>query len=354
MSIQRLRLLISGSSRNTNTVGFFIASNLSNSIDFEILTFHDRFAVLLETVINKIIYRLLPWWIVSRMDRLFVSQVSNFKPDVVVIFKGMEISKRSLIKVRKRGVKLVNYNMDHPFIHFSKGTGNRFVEEAIPYYDLHISYSSIIASQLSDCYHVKTAVLPFGFHLTNAQYDKIIGEQLAEINEVCFVGNPDSIRSELLKELTQSKIKVNVFGFGWEKSFKNSELIQIHLPRKAGSYWSDALEFWRVLRQYRVQLNFFRPHNEGSHNLRTFEVTAVGGVLLTPDSGEQRQFFEEEKEIFFYKDKTSLVDQCRKLLTMTPVNITFVRNQARTRSIKEDYSYKRRALDLVTLIKQLP
>ncbi|MBI1767940.1 MAG: glycosyltransferase [Bacteroidetes bacterium] len=287
------------------------------------------------------------------MNKDFVNQVREFKPAVVLVFKGMEISKRSLMKIKTMGVKLANYNFDHPFIHFSRGTGNRFVTEAIPYYDLHISYSSLIAKQLLERYQVQTAVIPFGFHITEEQFANVILEDVPEINEVCFVGNPDSIRIAALQKLINEKIKINVYGFGWESYLKPSDWLTIHKHRRQGTFWEDQLEFWKVIRQYRIQLNFFRPHNEGSHNLRTFEVPSVGGILLTPDSMEQRSFFENERELFFYSDETGMIRQCKRLLAMEGKEINKIRNSARKKSIEQDYSYKRRTADLVALLKNL-
>jgi spore maturation protein CgeB len=352
-NVMKMRMLISGSNKNANTIGAFISRHLDSSIDFEILTFHDRFSAMVQSPGYRLLYRLWPRFVVSRMDAEFVRQVMVFKPEVVVVFKGMEISKNSLNQIRKLGVKLVNYNFDHPFNHFSRGTGNRFVTEAIPYYDLHISYSTSIASQLNERYKLPTAVIPFGYHLTNSQFEEVMNADDAEILEICFVGNPDEWRLKLLNKLRAEKLRVHVYGFGWEQQLPPSEYVVIHPPKAPGSYWSDPLEFWRVLRQYRVQLNFFRPHNEGSHNLRTFEVPAVGGILLTPDSVEQKQFFESEKEVFFYSDFESLAKQSRKILAMTPHEIKQVRNQARQRSVVENYSYKRRTHDMLKLIRNI-
>lgn len=349
----KLRMLISGSHKNSNTIGAFICRNLDDSVDFEILKFHDQFSHLLQSRWYKFLYRFWPQVLVARIDALFVQQVISFRPDVVVVFKGMEISKNSLIQIRKRGVKLVNYNFDHPFMHFSRGTGNRFVKEAIPFYDLHISYSTFIAQALTKRFKLHAAVIPFGFHLTAKQFEEVMNSGSVEIPEICFVGNPDAWRIEVLKKLLFEKLRVHVYGFGWEQQLPASELLVIHPSKAPGSYWSDPIEFWRVLRQYRVQLNFFRPHNEGSHNLRTFEVPAVGGVLLTPDSIEQRQFFESETEVFFYTDPESLVVQCRKLLAMSVQDISRVRNQARERSVRDDYSYARRTGDMMKLIRDI-
>lgn len=348
-----MRLLISASRKNTNTIPAFIIANFNGSFQYEILKVPDHFSQLLHSRFYRLVYHLFPVLIIRKMDKIFVQQVKDFRPTVVLIFKGMEISKWSLEKVKAMGVKLVNFNFDHPFHHFSKGTGNRFVKEAIPYYDLHVSYSSLIAAELKTKYAVNTAWIPFGFHLTDEQYAEVLAENRPEIKRVCFVGNPDSLRIDILKRLLTDGLAVDLYGFGWEKHLVPHDRLTVHYPRKPGAFWTDPVEFWKVLRQYRVQLNFFRPHNEGSHNLRTFEVPAVGGILLTPASEEQEKFFTAGQEIFFYTDYGSLVSQCLWLMDRETEWIGSVRDRARAKSLAGEYSYKRRTADLVRLIDNL-
>lgn len=348
-----MRLLIYASLRNSNTVGSFFIRNFDGSVDYEILRFPDQFADLLASKVFRAIYRFFPAYVVRKMDESFLHQVREFKPTTVLIFKGMEISSRSLIAAKNEGVKLVNYNFDHPFDFFSRGTGNRFVRDAIPAYDLHISYSSVIAQRLASQYRVNTSWIPFGFHITEEQYAEVINANRPEINRACFVGNPDRLRVKALKRLMAEEIPLSLYGFGWEDHFAPSRLVEIHPPRKPGSYWADPNEFWKVIRQYRIQLNFFRPHNEGSHNLRTFEVPAVGGILLTPESGEQRDFFDNGTEIFSYSDEESLVKECRRLLSADEKWVAAVRERARQKSVSNDYSYSRRTKDLLAVLRAL-
>ena len=349
----RQRLLISGSQRNTNTIGAFIIKNFDGSFPFEILEYPDQFSELLKSRIYRILNRLFPALIVRKMDKLLLRQLDRFNPTVVLIFKGMEISKWSLARIRAKGIKLVNYNFDHPFVFFSRGTGNRFVKEAIPFYDLHISYSKKITRELQQKFSVSCEWLPFGFHITEAQYLNVLAENRPEINRVCFVGNPDLRRIEILRKLVMEGVGIDLYGFGWEKFFESNQALTIYPHRNGRSYWQDPDEFWKVLRQYRVQLNFFRPHNEGSHNLRTFEVPAVGGILLTPTSEEQALFFDEGKEIFFYSGCEQLASKCRWLLSQDKNWIENIRINARTRSVSSDYSYERRTKDLLALLNNL-
>lgn len=348
-----MRLLIYGSARNPNTIASFFTRNFDSSVQYQILRFPDIFAEHLASSFYRIVFRVFPGFLIRKMDKHFLAQTREYSPDVILIFKGMEISKRSLIQVRKEGIKLVNYNFDHPFHFFSRGTGNRFVKDAIRSYDLHISYSTRIAKELSVKYGVRTACIPFGFHLTMEQFQEVVRENRPEVRRACFVGNPDGLRVVNLKRLVAENIPIALYGFGWEQYFEESDLVEIHPPRKPGSFWADPVEFWKVLRQYRVQLNFFRPHNEGSHNLRTFEVPAVGGILLTPKSDEQDEFFEDGIEMFTYDDLESLLGQCKWLLEQDTASIERSRSRAREKSLANDYSYSRRTQDLLRLLQNL-
>jgi spore maturation protein CgeB len=350
---KEMRLLIYGSLRNTNTIASFFVRHLGPGVQYQILRFPDQFSDLLRSKYYRLLYRFYPLLVVRRMDKSFLRQIEDFHPTVILIFKGMEISEWSLKRARRKGIKLVNYNFDHPYEFFSRGTGNRFVKASIPFYDLHISYSSAIAKNLAEKFCVQTAWLPFGFHLTSGHFQEVIQERRPEINRVCFVGNPDELRIVKLRRLVTEGIPISLYGFGWEKIFESNDRVEIHLPRKSGSFWGDPVEFWKVLRQYRVQLNFFRPHNEGSHNLRTFEVPAVGGILLTPASSEQEEFFEAGVDIFTYAGLDDLVYQCKLLLNMEQHVIDEMRIRAREKSLANDYSYDRRTRDLLRLLASL-
>jgi hypothetical protein len=267
----------------------------------------------------------------------------------------MEISKQALQKIKERGILLANYNLDHPFEFFSKGTGNRFVRDAIPYYDLHITYSRHIKQQLEKNYAVSTAWLPFGFHLTNEDFDKVLSAHLPEIPRACFIGNPDPLRIKAIKNLLKHQIPIDIYGFGWEKiNFRvDNSLLNRFGPSRSHAYWKAPIDFWKTIRQYRVQLNFFRPHNIHSHNLRTFEVPAVGGILLTPASDEQGLFFKEGLECFFYHSDTELIERCQSILNLSSAEAMIIREKARARSLSGKYSFHHRTKELLGILKSI-
>ncbi len=286
------------------------------------------------TPVHKVLYRLG----LSRIDRTvgegLLAEAERVRPDIIWVFKGMRITPAVLRTLRERGIRLANYNPDHPFLFSSRGSGNRNVTDGIGVYDLHLCYSRAVMERISREYGIATARLPFGFELSEPDFTAI--EPVPETARGCFVGNPDKTRVEHLVAMASGGIALDVFGHGWERYLPRHPHVRIH----------DAvygLDYWRTIRSYRLQLNIFRPHNTGNHNMRTFEVPGAGGILLAPDSPEHREFFRAGQEIFLYRDKEDMVRQARHLLSLSEEEAAAVRRAARERSVGSKYTYRERA-----------
>lgn len=285
------------------------------------------------SVYNKVLYRLNVSNIIKKINSEILRTAEDFKPDIVWVFKGMEVLPETLIILKQKKIKLVNYNPDHPFIISGRGSWNKNVFNSVPLYDLHFCYSKSLMQSIKDKYNIRTEFLPFGFELDDELYERI--KDINEINKICFLGNPDKIRYDLIKYLIGNGIQVDVYGHNWNKFFRSNSSSNLNIY---DAVYED--KFWETLIKYRVQLNIFRPHNIGSHNMRTFEIPAVGGIQLAPDSIEHREFFEEGKEIFLYKDKEELLIKVKMLLEMDNNAVNNIRILAREKSLSADYSYK--------------
>jgi spore maturation protein CgeB len=274
-------------------------------------------------------------WVYKAVNKELLLHCESVKPDIVWVFKGIEIFPETLVKIKAMGIMTVNYNPDHPFIRSFRSSGGENIPQSIPLYDLHFCYSKALGEKIKTDYHIPTVWLPFGYELSAAQYEMASKEP--EIQKICFVGNPDKKRVQVITDLSKNGLSIDLYGHGWDKFLKNNKNITCF----DGIYQDD---FWKVLRRYRLQLNIFREHNEGSHNMRTFEVPAVGGIMLAPDSEEHRFFFKDQQEAIFYSSDDELPNLCSKILSMK--SVTDIRKNSRNRSENGNYSYQRRA-DLV-------
>jgi spore maturation protein CgeB len=286
-----------------------------------------------QNIVNKVIHRLGISSVYRNIARELLDLIDDYQPDCIWVFKGMEIQPRVLKLAKQKGIKLVNYNPDNPFIFTGRGSGNSYIRQSLGFYDQFFTYNVEIQKQLIQKTGKPVEFLPFGFDLDHFDPEEI--QSLPEINNPCFLGNPDSDRASFINALNKKGLHLVLYGNNWSK-FVSPKMNTIF----------DAVygfDFYKVLYQYRLQLNIMRIHNLQSHNMRSFEIPAVGGIQLAPDTPEHRLFFEPGKEIMLY---TSIEDCCLKIneiLSWPNEKAEEFRKAAYTRCHSSAYDYRSRA-----------
>jgi spore maturation protein CgeB len=336
-----LKILIIGSEKE-HALESTYSKYLSQVADVDVFPSHDVFLDYFEkNIINKILYRLGLSNILSTINIDLLNYIEGKEFDIIWVWKGMEIFPKTLIDFKKTGAKVVNYNADHPFDFFSKGSGNKNVKNGLRCYDYHFSYSKQILKRITNELKIANSWLPFGYNFAQAP----IASKL--IKSVCFIGNPDAQRKLYIEKLIKSGIPVDVFGSDWEKFLSKDEAC---LKINGQVYQED---FIKVAQSYSVQLNIFRPHNIGSHNMRTFEMPALGCVMLSPYSEEHIELFTENEEMFFYRDIDEMITKSHEILSMPEEKLHEIKFKAHQKSIDFSYSYKSRADDVIQIFKNL-
>ena len=296
-----------------------------------------------KSIAHKVMYRFGFSRILREINAELIEKIAKNKPDIVFVFKGMEVFPETLKWIRSTGVKLVNYNPDNPFIFSGKGSGNRNITQSISLYDLHLTYDSEVKYKIEKDFGIACSILPFGFDLS---FELFADCQLQEeISKVCFLGSPDLHRAAFINSLARNELSIDVYGQGWNK-FVSRENIKVH-----DAVYDDV--FWRVLQRYRVQLNLMRPHNPCSHNMRTFEIPGVGGIQLAPNTRDHATYFKPDSEIFLFKNLADCSYQISRLLNLTAASSVEIRQAARQRSLTSGYSYLARAQQVFKAIEKL-
>ena len=298
-----------------------------------------------KNIFNKILFKTRIKTSYKEVSEGLVDKANEFKPDIIWIFKGMEIYPETLVLLKKQGFKLANFNPDHPFIISSRGSGNKNVTDSVGLFDLHFCYHLKLQKEIEERFHIPAIFLPFAYEESELVYTD--PGVIKEIKRVCFQGNPDKYRIEMVSILAANGFPVDIYGVGWQKT-KLAKTFGVEIYGIA-----TRPEFWRKNQEYRVQLNLFRQYNVGSHNMRTFEIPAVGGIQLTEYSDEQAKFFKENEEIFFFRKKEELLEKADELLNMSDSRTASIRSQARERSLRSGYTFADRALTVYNAFQQL-
>jgi spore maturation protein CgeB len=331
---------------DTNTLANNYFKYLVKNRNFEINSiFHgdDFFKKMNASILNKVIFRIFPSLFLKPINTGIISQINSFQPDIMFIFKGMEIYPDTLKYAKDRGVKLICYNGDHPYKYISKGSGNSNVLNSIKYYDIYLTYSKLIALDLERKFKIKTVFFPFASYS-----DKIneVGLVNNEINKACFIGFADESRALFINELVEMGASIDLYGSNWNKFIKQNSRLKIFDTL-------NGVEYFYKLVQYRVQINIFREHNINSHNMRTFEVPGIGGILLTERTNEQESFFKENEEVFFYDNIKDCKSKIDFLLSLSLDASLKIRRSAIKKCQERGYSYESRSKNLTELLLNL-
>ena len=295
-----------------------------------------------KNIFNKILFKTKINTGYTVVNKKILSLTEEFQPDIIWVFKGMEIFPETLKKLKGKH-KLVNYNPDNPFVFTGKGSGNSNITNSIGLYDLHFTYNKEIEKELKNKYHnIKVEYLPFGYDLNGFDITKEIEK---EVISPCFVGNPDHERADFIKELNKNGISFHLYGNGWDKFVSTKENVVSNAV--------TGLNYWKILRKYRVQLNLMRIHNPHSHNMRTFEIAPVGGIQLMPRNEEHLSFYKEDIEAFFYENIDEAVTKIKYILSLTKDNADSIRNAAIIRAIESRYSYENRVLQVLKIFNEM-
>lgn len=295
-----------------------------------------------DNLINKIFFRLGISQIISQINKKLINYIDHFEPEIILVFKGMEIKPSTLSYAKSKNIFLINYNPDSPFVFSGKGSGNKNVKESISLFNVHITYDSHIKKNIEKYYNIPTHIIPFGFEINQNIIENLKNHK--EIMKPCFIGMPDKYRVKFILDIAQSGIEIDVYGINWAKYIQHKN-VTLFSP-----VYDD--ELYVTLYKYRVQLNYMRPHNLFSHNMRTFEIPAVGGIQLAPDTSDHRKYFKENREIFTYTDTYDCITKINYILSLSKIDILKFRAQARGRSVSSKYSYKDRVNEFIKILEK--
>ncbi len=228
--------------------------------------------------------------------------------DFIFVIKGAFIFPETLQQIKKTtNTSILNFNPDNPF-NLNKGASNELIRKSIPFYDCYFIWGKFLISQLVKAGAKRVEYLPFAYdpelhHLTDITEEekKIFG------SDVVFIGSYDKEREELLINLVDYDLAI--WGNGWDKlPFFSS------LRKKWKGKDAIGKDFSKICNTSRINLNHIRKQNGDAHNMKTFEIPACKGFMLTNRTKEQCSFFEEGKDIACFETPDELINKLERYL----------------------------------------
>lgn len=253
----------------------------------------------------------------------------------IIIFKGMLLSPTWIVRCKaiSSTASWVNVNPDDPFNMISRGSTNRNVLRSIGCYDIYATWGKHLIPSIEQQGCAAAFFLPFG-HDADNHYPA--GVQHSNGDYIAFVGGWDQEREAILTEVADFPIAI--YGEGW-----NRVAAQSPLRNKTCSQNIYGEQLRQIISSARASINILRPQNYGSHNMRTFEIPAMRGLMVTTFSEEQNSFFPDGRASLMFSDTTEL-RQKLQLILEGEYNVAEIKETAF--KLSHDQSYDSRARTL--------
>ena len=257
---------------------------------------------------NKYLNRLVGYLYYRVINKILLEKINIIKPELTVIIKGACLFPATLKEIKSQHESLLFcFNPDNPFNTFI-GASNDFIRHSIPFYDCYFIWGNFLIPKLIEVGAKKVEYLPFAYDpelhypVNLSVEDKTIYE-----SDIAFIGSYDKEREQFLMNLTDYDLAI--WGNGWNK-------LPLFSPLRKKWKGRDAIgkDFSKVCNASKIILNHVREQNGNAHNMKTFEIPACRGFMLTKRTKEQCELFEENKEIGCFETPDELIDKLERYL----------------------------------------
>ena len=298
--------------------------------------------------VTKIAERLLR----SRQEREFndaiKSTVAVFKPDVLLVYKGVFVQPETLLFAREKGCQLALF---YPDVSMTAHGGN--IPKSIPLYDIVFTTKTFGITDMKAKYGVKNAhFIPHGFD-PDIHRPLPIGSEERDIFgcDASFIGTWSAKKEAMLARLKEAipELDLKIWGDQWWRT--NTEAIKSSIQGRpvVGDLYALAIQCSAI------NLGILSEQVSGSSSgdlitSRTFHIPAASGFMLHERNEESVLYFREGEEAAFFNGADELISQVRHYLS-APGERDGVRKAGYQRAIK-DHSLDVRAQQILGLLKK--
>ena len=241
------------------------------------------------------------------LNAALIAEARRFHPDLVLIAKGAYFAPATLTAVRTAtGASMINWATDDPF---NPASSTRDLAESIALYDLYVCTKRAIMADVQRAGCANVAYVRFGYkpqiHFPEAPAND--DERRRFESDVTFIGGGDEDRAPYFETLVRAlpELRLHLHGGYWNR-----------YP-KLRRYWrgnATGRDFRLAVSGAKISVNLVRRANRDDHVMRTFEIPACGGFMLTERSATHDELFSEDNEAVFFNSPDELVAKVRSYL----------------------------------------
>jgi spore maturation protein CgeB len=269
---------------------------------------------------------------VAAYNQALENTLSNYRPDVLWVDKGIFIRKSVLQQARKKAGKLVHYSPDNYFI---RQNSSRHLSASLSLFDLVVTTktSNVMPLKEAGARRVKLSGNAFDPEIHKPLDLSDEDKQKYEC-EVSFIGRWEPLRESWLNELLACGLNVSIGGSSWHRARRK-------MVRQALRGEVLGVEYAKAINAAKINLAFLSRTAGDNITQRSVEIPACGGFMLAERTREHLDHFREDVEAGFFDGLDELKARIEHFLR-EPAIRTKIAEAGRERCRLSGYSYDTR------------
>ena len=265
------------------------------------------------------------------LAEIATAQIKAYRPDVLYCQDLWFLSPRQLLEL-KRHVKLIVGQIASPLLSPERLKAYDLITTSFPHFVPRLRAIGVASEYLRIAFDPKVLA-----HLGTVEKDV----------DVSFVGgiSRDHGKAVPALEYLAKNTPIEFFGYGAD-SLDATSAIRL---RHHGEAWG--LDMYRSLARSRITLNrHIDVAENNANNMRLYEATGVGAMLLTDRKDNLSELFEIGKEVAVYSSPEEAAELIRHYMTH-PDEAQAIAQAGQARTLRE-HTYKHRMEELIPVLEQ--
>lgn len=254
---------------------------------------------------NRFLDRVLYLKISNDINYALLNEVKKEHFDILVVLKGVHISRNTLSELKNRIKYIVNWNPDD---FFNPLNSSRQLLDCFNIYDCIFSPREHLFEEYRK-FGAKNIKLLNWYYLPKYEINGSIDKSEYSLYEssIVFIGTWSKRREKILTTLMNFE-NVKIFGNGWNKASSNfQKKINCNQP-----VFAD--EMSKIMFLSKININILTIENRDTTNLRNFEIPAFKGFQIAEETSAIKKIFKNNEEIVLYNSPDELAEKCQYYL----------------------------------------
>lgn len=281
-------------------------------------------------------------FVAPAMNVALVASAATFRPDLVLVLKGSHWLPETIDALRRIAGAVVAFHPDD--LANPLNTTERMLA-ALPLWSVVFTPRAFAMPEIRAHGARRVEHLPFGYDPELHFPDRSAGALSRDVDAAAtFVGTAAPERVTSL-EFLAARVPCRVFGYGWERLPAGSPLAPV---RREPVFDAGARE---VFTASALNVALLRRANRDLHQMRSFEVPACAGLLLTERSPDHAAWFDEDVEALFFDGDEELAEKAARYLRDRPA-ARRIAEAGHRRLLAGRHSYRDRAARLLEVVAE--